>query len=727
VGPVSPKSGKPALVPKDRLDSWKEIATHLNRDVRTVQRWEHERGLPVYRVPGAKKGGVYGSRSELDAWLDQKRTEVALSRPDLQNTTSLLDGTFTERPSMFVSAVRALTSTPWQLYVAAVPCLFFAVITWWVHLCGPEQAGWTAVPSGNGFLVEAVGPGSAAARAGIVEGDRIVEWDGRPLFGFIRLRLIQAEIGRLYRLTVDRAGVRRQVVLTFHEKDWTFWRSRDGVRQLVFLLSATLYLVLGFTLGFARPRDSSALWGALCLGGIAIGIMHLSSFNGITGAFGAVRGLPAPLGEVFFGIASLAVGTLPALLITFLSVFPRRLFESRLVWAAIWVPNLARVGIMTYWLLFLTYTPGAFHGFGWTADAVDDAIFPQLLCVLAILTWNVASLGQGDAGRRVRIMMVGLAVTLVAALPATIFGVAGLPVVRRLTPVYEASAFPLVLSLFYPAFPISVVYAILRHRLFDIRLMVRQGLQYATARGLLLSLAPFMAALLAGDLWLHRNLPLAETLSQRRWLYAVLGIGGILLHWRRDVWLEALDRRFFREQYDARRLLHAVAEEARRVRALDQVASLVVSHIDAAMHPEFAAILVRLPGEAVFKATAAVRLVPAPIPAGSRLIGLVRVLEKPLEIPAGKSDWLKRQLPPEEAEFMRAARLEWVYPIVVGAENAEALLVLGPKRSEEPYSREDQTLLEAVAANLALLSLRPRLPGVLPLAGAAHSDRPYRG
>jgi len=26
--------------PEDRLDSWKEIAAYLNRDVTTVQRWE---------------------------------------------------------------------------------------------------------------------------------------------------------------------------------------------------------------------------------------------------------------------------------------------------------------------------------------------------------------------------------------------------------------------------------------------------------------------------------------------------------------------------------------------------------------------------------------------------------------------------------------------------------------------------------------------------------------
>jgi TolB-like protein/Tfp pilus assembly protein PilF len=52
-----------------RLDSWKAIALHLDRDVRSVQRWEHERGLPVYRVPGQKGGAVFAYESELDSWL----------------------------------------------------------------------------------------------------------------------------------------------------------------------------------------------------------------------------------------------------------------------------------------------------------------------------------------------------------------------------------------------------------------------------------------------------------------------------------------------------------------------------------------------------------------------------------------------------------------------------------------------------------------------------------
>ena len=66
----APKKGGFA---SDRLDSWKEIARYLNRDVRTVQRWEETGGLPVYRrAPERLKGSpVYAYRSELDAWLRQ--------------------------------------------------------------------------------------------------------------------------------------------------------------------------------------------------------------------------------------------------------------------------------------------------------------------------------------------------------------------------------------------------------------------------------------------------------------------------------------------------------------------------------------------------------------------------------------------------------------------------------------------------------------------------------
>jgi Tol biopolymer transport system component len=60
-----PSSDRPS---ENRLDSWKEIAAYLNRDVTTVQRWEKREGMPVHRHVHARMGSVYAYRAELDAW-----------------------------------------------------------------------------------------------------------------------------------------------------------------------------------------------------------------------------------------------------------------------------------------------------------------------------------------------------------------------------------------------------------------------------------------------------------------------------------------------------------------------------------------------------------------------------------------------------------------------------------------------------------------------------------
>jgi phage terminase Nu1 subunit (DNA packaging protein) len=54
---------------RHRLDSWKEIASYLDRAVRTVQRWERDLGLPIRRLEGGKRDIVYAFAEEIDAWL----------------------------------------------------------------------------------------------------------------------------------------------------------------------------------------------------------------------------------------------------------------------------------------------------------------------------------------------------------------------------------------------------------------------------------------------------------------------------------------------------------------------------------------------------------------------------------------------------------------------------------------------------------------------------------
>ena len=63
--------------PEDRLDSWKEIAAYLGRDVTTVQRWEKREGMPVHRHLHDRMGSVNASRAELDAWVRGRSLRAA--------------------------------------------------------------------------------------------------------------------------------------------------------------------------------------------------------------------------------------------------------------------------------------------------------------------------------------------------------------------------------------------------------------------------------------------------------------------------------------------------------------------------------------------------------------------------------------------------------------------------------------------------------------------------
>jgi TolB-like protein/Tfp pilus assembly protein PilF len=58
----------------ERLDSWKEIAAYLKREIRTVQRWEKSLGLPIRRL--ADQQGVFAYKSELDIWWRERETKI---------------------------------------------------------------------------------------------------------------------------------------------------------------------------------------------------------------------------------------------------------------------------------------------------------------------------------------------------------------------------------------------------------------------------------------------------------------------------------------------------------------------------------------------------------------------------------------------------------------------------------------------------------------------------
>ncbi len=77
-------------ITKHRLDSWKEIAAFFSRDERTVRRWEKDRGLPILRVPGGERGGVFAYAEELREWVKGRTGEF--EGAELEHIRAVADG-----------------------------------------------------------------------------------------------------------------------------------------------------------------------------------------------------------------------------------------------------------------------------------------------------------------------------------------------------------------------------------------------------------------------------------------------------------------------------------------------------------------------------------------------------------------------------------------------------------------------------------------------------------
>ena len=77
----TPSAGAAA---NDRLESWKEIAVFLRRDIRTVQRWEKTEAMPVHRHLHDKLGSIYAFKSELLEWQRQRSPDAADATAELE-------------------------------------------------------------------------------------------------------------------------------------------------------------------------------------------------------------------------------------------------------------------------------------------------------------------------------------------------------------------------------------------------------------------------------------------------------------------------------------------------------------------------------------------------------------------------------------------------------------------------------------------------------------------
>jgi hypothetical protein len=306
-----------------------------------------------------------------------------------------------------------------------------------------------------------------------------------------------------------------------------------------------------------------------------------------------------------------------------------------------------------------------------------------------------------DERRRVTLFLAGIVAGFLPILVVVLLESAW-PAFARWTrePVVER-VLSLVLYGSFLAIPITTAWAVLVHRAHDVRLVLRRAMQYALARWTLAAATTAPAIALVALVWRHRTGTVAELFSGPAMLVLVVVVTAGVVAWsRRKSWLDALDRRFFREQYDARRLMASLVELSRQAGGAGDLARLWTEQIDRALHLETLSVLVHdLEGR-----TLVPRAGPAPaLPVHTTIAKLAAESSEPMDVDLASPRSPLRRLPESDLAWLVDAGAQVLQPLHASDGSLLGLIVLGAKRSELPFTDEDRSLIAALAASGALV------------------------
>jgi hypothetical protein len=216
------------------------------------------------------------------------------------------------------------------------------------------------------------------------------------------------------------------------------------------------------------------------------------------------------------------------------------------------------------------------------------------------------------------------------------------------------------------------------------------------------TLVPFAA--LALFVFQNRAESIAALMTGPRPLFlSAFGFGGLVTLRLRTNWLERVDRRYFREAYDAREILSRVVGDSPP--ATDaELAMRLHEEIGRALHADMAIFLVD-EGRSVLRDVSK-RL--EPLSVNATLTDLTLADARPMDVDLADTASALSRLPVNEREWLRRGRFSLLVGLRRAGGGAAGLLALAPKQSGLPYSPEDRRLLAMIAstASLALDSLR---------------------
>jgi phosphoserine phosphatase RsbU/P len=172
-----------------------------------------------------------------------------------------------------------------------------------------------------------------------------------------------------------------------------------------------------------------------------------------------------------------------------------------------------------------------------------------------------------------------------------------------------------------------------------------------------------------------------------------------------------VDLRFFREAYQTDRILAELSEDVRSVTEAGPLLQMVGKRIAESLHVQRVAALLRADGG--YSAALALGFESAPEVRFATDGGVAQELEReraPLTVYLDDGDsWVNAErVSVREREALATLESELLLPLP-GKDGLLGFLSLGPKKSEEPYSKTDVRLLRSVAAQTGLALDNTRL------------------
>jgi hypothetical protein len=251
-----------------------------------------------------------------------------------------------------------------------------------------------------------------------------------------------------------------------------------------------------------------------------------------------------------------------------------------------------------------------------------------------------------------------------------------------------------------PVLPIVTAYSVLVHRLLDIRIAVKRGVQYLLARWTLMFFVAAPFGLLASHVYERRHESIASVLTGGRGAVLLAsGVAAAALFLVRGMLFRRLDRWFDRRDSDRHSVLARAGERFRLVRTSSELVSAVDAAAEGALNAPAEVCLY----DASKKAYIPVGRGGLPLSGDS---ALPTMLTQEPSISAIRTDGersIARLLPSVERLWLEGRQAGMVAPIrEVGLDRPSGIVVFGARRDALGYSREDEQFVTALMASAAM-------------------------